>query len=130
MPFIELKGKVRWCDADAAGIMYFPRIFDYYSEAEGELLRSVGIHKKPDEGFGFPRVHAECQFKKVLPLGTAFNLRIEVKEVRRTSICYRFQVFIEGELDRPAADGSVTVVLIRNGRPAEIPPELRAKLSD
>ena len=130
MPSIELKGRVRWADADAAGRLYFPRIFDYYSEAEGELLRSLGVYKKPNQIHGFPRVHAECQFKKVLELGASFRLRISVGKIGRTSIRYDFQVLLEGDTGQPAADGSVTVVAMKDGAPIEIPPDLRVKLSD
>ncbi len=130
MPSYELEGRIRWADADAAGRLFFPRIFDYYSEAEGELLRSLGVYKKPNEGYGFPRVHAECQFKKVLALGAKFKLRISVGKLGRTSIRYNFQVFLEGDSDGPAAEGSVTVVTMLNGKPTELPADLRAKLAD
>jgi acyl-CoA thioesterase FadM len=130
MPAFELKGKIRWADADAAGRLFFPRIFDYYSDAEGELLRKVGVYKKTTEVFGFPRVHAECHYKKILALGTHFTLRIWVDKVGRTSIRYKFQVSIEGDSGDPAANGSVTVVLMKDGQPSAIPPDMRSKLSD
>ncbi len=41
---IELKGHIRWGDADAAGRLHFPRIFEYFEDAEAELLKSVGFN--------------------------------------------------------------------------------------
>ena len=46
MKSIDLKRWVRWADVDAAGRIYFPRIFDYAGEGEWELLRSVGLSRK------------------------------------------------------------------------------------
>src|SRR5207249_200857 len=41
MRSIEIPGRIRWADSDAAGRLYFPRIFDYVGEAEAELLRAA-----------------------------------------------------------------------------------------
>ena len=130
MPSIELKRRVRWADADAAGRLYYPRIFDFAGEGEVELLQSRGISRqKLSQTYDLPRVHAECQFKKMLELGARFTIRVCVGKLGRTSIRYDFKVFLEGEPDEPAGEGKVTVVILRNGKPAEIPHELRLALS-
>ncbi len=124
MKSIELKRKVRWADADAAGRIYYAKIFDYAGEAEWELLHSVGISRKElGKTYDFPRVHAECHFKKMLELGSSFTLRLWPGKLGRTSIRYNFEVYLEPH--EVAASGSVTVVVLRNGKPAEIPPQLR-----
>ena len=38
---VELKRRLRWADADAAGRLHFPRIFEIVEEAEGESLRAL-----------------------------------------------------------------------------------------
>ena len=48
----------------------------------------------------------------------------------RTSVRYDFAAFLDEEPNEPAAQGSVTVVVLRNGKPSEIPPEIRAAFSD
>ena len=45
----------------------------------------------------------------------------------RTSIRYDYQVFDEGE--EVAIEGTMTVVVLENGKRTEIPPALRAALS-
>ncbi len=126
MKSIELKRRVRWADVDAAGRVYFPRIFDYAGEGEWELLHSVGLsRKKLGNTYDFPRVHAECHFKKMLNLGARFTIRLWPGKLGRTSIRYNFEIFLDEEPDEVAANGSVTVVVLRNGKPAEIPPQLR-----
>jgi YbgC/YbaW family acyl-CoA thioester hydrolase len=127
MKSIELNRKVRWADVDAAGRIYYPRIFDYAGEGEWELLHSVGIsRKKLGRTYDFPRVHAECHFKKMLELGERFTLRLWPGKLGRTSIRYNFVAFLDQKPHETAAEGSVTVVILRNGKPAEIPPEIRS----
>jgi YbgC/YbaW family acyl-CoA thioester hydrolase len=131
MKSIELKRKVRWCDTDAAGRIYYARIFDYAGEAEWELLHSVGLKRKElGRTYDFPRVHVECSFKKMLELGAAFTLRFWPDKLSRSSIHYRFVVLLDDGSQEPAAEGGVTVVVLHHGKPAEIPPEIRSAYTD
>jgi YbgC/YbaW family acyl-CoA thioester hydrolase len=131
MKSIELQRKVRWVDADAAGRIYYARIFDYAGEAEWELLHSVGISRKElGNTYDFPRVHVECSFKKMLELGACFTIRLWPGKLNRSSIRYDFVVFIDEEFHEIAAEGSVTVVVLHDGKPAEIPPEIRSAFKD
>ncbi len=127
VPSIEFKRRLRWADADAAGRLHFPRIFEIVEEAEGELMRSVGwpfdLRRRE---YDFPRVHLECNFKRILELDAPFRLLFTVGKLGRTSIRYDYQVFdAGGEL---AVDGTMTVVVMQGGSPVEIPPHLRAAL--
>ncbi len=129
MVSIELKRRIRWADADAAGRLHFPRIFEYVEEGESELLRSIGYPLLERRGhYDFPRVHVECQFKKVLPLDAPFIMRFSVGKLGRSSIRYDFEVFADEGKRELALNGSMTVVVVQNGKPTEIPPPLRAAL--
>jgi YbgC/YbaW family acyl-CoA thioester hydrolase len=126
MKSIELKRKVRWVDADAAGRIYYARIFDYAGECEWELLHSIGINrKKLGDTYDFPRVHAECHFKKILELGESFTIRFWPAKLGRTSIRYSFEVTFDNADKEIAATGAVTVVVLHNGKPSPIPPQIR-----
>src|SRR5258705_8945204 len=125
---IELERRLRWADADAAGRLHFPRIFEIVEEAEGELLR--GIEWPMDlrrKHYDFPRVHVECRFLRMLALDAPFRLRLTVGKLGRSSIRYDYQVFDAGE--ELAIEGTMTVVVLQNGSPTEIPKALRAALS-
>ncbi len=126
-PSIEFDRRLRWADADAAGRLHFPRIFELVEEAEGELMRAAGFpFDLRRREYDFPRVHVECRFLRVLALDAPFRLRLAVGRLGRTSIRYDYQVFdAAGEL---AVDGTMTVVVVRDGAPTEIPPALRAAL--
>jgi acyl-CoA thioester hydrolase len=126
-PFIEFKRRLRWADADAAGRLHFPRIFEIIEEAESELLR--GIEWPMDvrrRDYDFPRVHLECRFSRILALDAPFRLRLTVGKLGRTSIRYDYQVFDDDE--ELAIEGTMTVVVLRDGAPVEIPTPLRAAL--
>ncbi len=126
-PFIEFNRRLRWADADAAGRLHFPRIFEIIEEAESELLRGIEWPMNVRRNnLDFPRVHLECQFHRMLALDAPFRLRFAVGKLGRTSIRYDYQVFDEGE--ELAIEGTMTVVVLRDGRPTEIPLDLRAAL--
>ena len=130
MPSITLQRRIRWADADAAGILYYARMFDYFQEGEAELLRSVGYVHRPETGMGMPRRHVEATFHQVLPLDAPFWLRASVGRVGTTSIRYEFHVFADEACQQLALEGAITIVVTKDNKPCEIPADLRAKLSD
>ncbi len=124
---IELERRLRWADADAAGRLHFPRIFELIEEAESELVRSIDWPMNRTLGYDFPRVHVECRFLRILELDALFRLRLTVGKLGRTSIRYDYQVFNAG--NELAIEGTMTIVTLQNGKPTEIPPTLRSALS-
>lgn len=124
---IELERRLRWADADAAGRLHFPRIFELVEEAESELVRTLGWPMNRLMGYDFPRVHVECTFLRVLELDAPFRLRLTVGNLGRTSFRYDFQLFNADE--EMALQGTMTVVTLQNGKAVEIPSSLRAALS-
>jgi len=125
---VELKRRLRWADADAAGRLHFPRIFEIVEEAEGELLR--GLEWPMDvrqRKYDFPRVHVECRFLRMLALDAPFRLQLTVGKLGRTSIRYDYQVFDAD--DELAIEGTMTVVMLSQGKPVEIPESLRTALA-
>lgn len=126
-----MQRRVRWADSDPAGRINFPRYFDYMEDGEAELMRSVGLsyHKLP-AGYSVPRVHTDCTFKKILAYDAPFTMRVRVGRLGHSSIRYEFQFLTEGDPPEVAAEGTMTVVVIKDGRPIDIPAEWRAALSD
>lgn len=130
MPTTTLQRRIRWADADAAGILYYARIFDYFQEGEAELLRSVGFVHQPAPGIGIPRRHVEATYHQVLPLDAPFWLRASIAKLGTTSIRYLYEVFADEACQQLAVEGSVTVVFTKDNKPCPIPADLREKLSD
>jgi YbgC/YbaW family acyl-CoA thioester hydrolase len=123
---IELKRHLRWADADAAGRLHFPRIFELIEEAESELVRRIEWPMNRSMGYDFPRVHLECRFIRVISLDDAFVLRLKIGRLGRTSIRYDYQVF--GADKELAIEGTMTIVVLQDGKPTPIPDTLRAAL--
>lgn len=131
MPSIELPLRVRWADSDPAGRINFPRFFDYMEDGERELMRSCGLsYAMLPPGYSVPRVHTECSFRKMLIYDAEFTMRFAVGKLGNSSIRYDVQFFTRTDPPELAADGSMTVVVIKDGRPIDIPPDWRAALSD
>lgn len=132
MPSIELKRRIRWADADAAGRLHYPRIFEYFEEGEIELLRSVGVPLFSGgeiREYDFPRKHVDAVFHKMLPLDVEFVMRVTVGKLGNSSIRYNYQIFTDEACTELALEGSMTVVVVRDGKPATIPEKLRQALS-
>ena len=129
MPTSELKRRVRWADADPAFRINFPRYFEYFEEGEAELLRACGVKLLYHSSeYGFPRVHTECTFKRMLALDVEFTMRVSVGKLGRSSIRYDYQFF--DEQNELAAEGSMTVVATKDGQSVELPVEMRTALTD
>ena len=133
MASIELKRRIRWADADAAGRLHYPRIFEYFEEGEVELLRSVGIELLSGgvevREYDFPRKHVDAVFHRVLPLDAEFVMRVSIGKLGNSSIRYDYQVFADNGCTELALEGSMTVVVVKDGKPAAIPESLRKALS-
>ena len=125
---IELKRRLRWADADAAGRLHFPRIFEVIEEAESELVRRIEWPMNRSLGYDFPRVHIESRFIRVISLDDLFHLRLTVGKLGRTSIRYDYQVF--GADKELAIEGTMTIVVLKDGKPTPIPDALRAALNE
>jgi len=133
MASIELTRRIRWADADAAGRLHYPRIFEYFEEGEIELLRSVGISMFDDASemreYDFPRKHVEAIFHQMLPLDAPFVMRVTVGKLGNSSIRYDFHIFADAECMQLALEGSMTVVTVKDGKPASLPARMRELLS-
>ena len=123
---IELNRRLRWADADAAGRLHFPRIFEIIEEAESELVRRIEWPMNRGMGYDFPRVNIECRFMRVLELDAPFKLRLTAGKLGKTSIRYDYQVF--DSVGEVAIEGTMTLVVLQHGKPTEIPTTLRAAL--
>ena len=126
---IELTRRIRWADADTAGQLHFPRIFEYFEEGESELLRSAGITMSDRGGYGFPRKRVDAVFHRVLPLDAPFVMRVTVAKLGNTSIRYDYHIFADEACTQLALEGSMTVVAVKDGKPAPIPDKMRQALS-
>jgi 4-hydroxybenzoyl-CoA thioesterase len=126
---------VRFGDCDPAGIVYFPRFFDWFHQAMetwfearlGLAYAEVIVPRK----LGFPAVKSEAEFLAPCPLGAELDVVLSVGKVGRKSLTLVYEVAgVDGVL---RARGQTSVVVCDLSRPGaltaiELPPDLRVAI--
>jgi acyl-CoA thioesterase FadM len=80
-------------------------------------------------GYDFPRKHVEATFHSALPLDAPFVMRVAVGKLGNTSIRYDYHIFADEACAQLALEGSMTVVVVKDGKPEPIPDKMRKALS-
>jgi 4-hydroxybenzoyl-CoA thioesterase len=121
---------VRFGDCDPAGIVYFPRFFNFFHGCFEDFFRDCAgityhqvIH---GERVGFPVVHLEADFKVPLRQGDMTEVELAVKKLGHTSITCRYRVYnrATGHL---CGESTITVVVVHLDtlQPLPIPEKYR-----
>ena len=122
--------KVRFGDVDPAGIVYFPKIFDYIHEAFEDLWEEhIDVryyHMLLERGIGYPLVHSDVNFHAPLHFGDRPIVRVTCFKLGRSSIGLRYR-FILGETTCVEARMTVVCVRLKNLETIDIPADYRAK---
>jgi acyl-CoA thioester hydrolase len=128
--------RVEFGDTDMAGLVHFANFFRYMESAEHEFLRSRGLSVAMEwEGgaIGFPRVSASCDYLRPVRFEDVLEVALEVANLGRKSVTYRFEFTLGGEA---VARGQLSAVCCRVDSVAhriesiEIPDGIRARLVD
>lgn len=111
--------RVEFSETDMAGIMHFSNYFRFMETAEHAFYRSLGfsvVLKDLDPPIGFPRVHAECDFRKPLRFEDLVEVQLLVREKKSKSISYCFRFWnLNASPVEEVARGIVTVVCVTHG---------------
>lgn len=129
--------RVEFSDTDMAGLMHFSNFFRFMETAEHGFYRSLGFSvadAATHPRVGWPRVHAECDYKKPLRFDDVAEIQLLVAEKRTRSLRFVFR-FRKANVDPPmeVARGGVVIVCVRHFpdghmEPSPIPPEIAAKI--
>lgn len=132
----KITRRVEFSETDMAGIMHYSNFFRFMETAEHGFYRSLGFsvilsHYNPP--LGFPRVHAECDFKRPLRFEDLVEVHLLVKERKAKSITYNFRFTnLSRTPAEQVASGLVTIVCVAqhsNGKMSAVPiPEEIANL--
>ena len=113
---IKVTRRVEFSDTDMAGIVHYANFFRYMEVAEHEFFRSLGfsiVTSQVDPPLGWPRVHAECDYK--LPLTfedeVEIHLLIVAKKSKSLSYSFRFRK-LNASPALDVARGLLTVVCV------------------
>jgi 1,4-dihydroxy-2-naphthoyl-CoA hydrolase len=120
---------VRFQDVDAAGVLFFGRIFDYCHQAYEELIGSFGVdraHYFAGADYLVPIAHAEADYRSPIRLGERVTVTIDVTRLGRASVRLRYHVTGPAAEDLRAEVMTVHAFVDRaTMRPISIPEPLR-----
>jgi YbgC/YbaW family acyl-CoA thioester hydrolase len=124
--------RVRFQDVDAAGTIYFARVFDLFGDAYVELLDSSGLDVPAilrAKKWAAPLAHAEADYRAPLFFGDAITVEIVRAHAGSSSLTLGHRVT---RADGAVAALGMTVHVFVDGatfKPTPVPDELRARIS-
>ena len=123
--------RIRFHQADPAGVLFYGRVFELVNEAYEELVRAAGFVY--DDHFGMldyatPVVHIETDYRRPMPAGELETVLLTVPRIGRSSFTLAFSITGPDELER--ASGTVVHAFVRAAsfETIEIPAAVRAAL--
>ncbi len=89
-----MRHTVRFSEVDAAGIVFFSRVFEWCHHAFEDATARVGlpIDGVSDRPWLLPLVHAEADYVAPMRLGDAVHVAAEVERVGSSSVTWRFTI--------------------------------------
>lgn len=103
--------RVEWGHCDAAGIVFYPRYFEWFDQSTFYLFESAGVslHQLSDQGesVGAPLVGATAKFIAPSRHGEDIEIESEVADLGRASFKVAHRIFNRGVL---SVDGLETRV--------------------
>lgn len=120
----ETSVRVRYAETDRMGIVYHGNYFQYFEIGRTEAMRSLGATYRSLEERGIALAVVEC----------AANFRAsalyddELRIVTKPSAAGRVRLRFDYEIwrgDKLLCDGFTVLACLVNGKPAELPAEIR-----
>jgi len=127
--------RVYYEDTDAGGIMYHGNFINFCERGRSELLRDLGIPASEvwnKTGIGFVVRHLDAEYLSMVRLDDLLSVITRVKVMKNSSFLMEQEIVNDKAGQNIAAfKMDVTIVCIdKNGKPARIPEELRARFKD
>jgi 4-hydroxybenzoyl-CoA thioesterase len=118
--------RIEWGDCDPAGIVYFPRYFEYFDQCTAYLFEAIG-YRKPDllaafDIAGIPLVDARASFRMPSKFGDDVRIHTSIPEWARSSFKVHHRLMKDDAL---AVEGFETRVWA--GHDPQRPGGIRAK---
>ena len=124
--------KVRLDDTDAAGVVFYARLFVFAHHAYEALLEHIHTPIRDLIKAGtlhLPIVHAEADIFAPIRLGDKLDLNFTLERIGRTSFTTRTDLFLPGQISA----ARVTLVHValdpKSGSKIELPESLRNRLA-
>lgn len=133
-PFFSLPMTVPFQHIDAAGIVFFARVFDYFHDAFVACMHARGLPLPQvlSRGeWGAPLAHAEADYQRPLRFGDQVRAEIVRAELGQTALTLHHQIVSDDAARRVLCTGRTVHVFIdrATGRPRPVPDEARTVFS-
>lgn len=123
---------VRFADCDPAGIVFYPRYFQMFSNlVEDWCASDLGISFREmhiEKGFGLPTVHLETDFIAVSELGDLLRADLSVLKLGGASVTVKIRLSGPDGADRVRSTLVLVWMDLKRRRAMPIPDELRARI--
>ena len=108
--------RVEFSETDMAGIVHYSNFFKYMETAEHAFFRSLGfsiVTRNIETPVGWPRVHAQCDYKQPLHFEDEVEVHLLVAEKRSKALTYLFRFRkLNATPPMEVARGKLTVVCV------------------
>ena len=124
---------VRFHHVDAAGILYFSRLFELCHEMLEELLRESGfaLENILDEGkWVMPIVQASADYRKPMLLGEKLKVEVQVSHLGKSSLTFGYRICDLEEVVRAEAKLVHVVLNAETFQSRSIPEDFLLALND
>lgn len=88
--------EVRWGDCDPAGITYYVKYFDWFSDGRIELFRQIGLPYMAffhQQGIFLVAVEASCRYRHALKPEEKIVLETRLSNLTRARLEFKYRVF-------------------------------------
>ena len=123
---------IRLHHTDAAGVMFYARLFELMHEAFEEMLDQIGYplpEDLADADIGYPIVHAEAHYRQPMRLGNRVTVHIDVLEIRPHSFMLQYRFALpDGRVAAKARTAHAAVH--NNGTTAHLPTSFKTALAE
>ena len=121
--------RVRFGHADPAGIIYYPRFFEWFHDLFEQMFEAVlkqpYAHVLNHRRVGFPAVQVQCEFRKPARFGDLVDVEVFLSRLSEKSATFEYRVLREGELLVTASVKVASMDLDRHTA-TPFPPDIRA----
>jgi 4-hydroxybenzoyl-CoA thioesterase len=127
----RIQQPVRHPDVDRAGIVYFPRFYDFFHRALEDFFTTevgVPVWDLADKlKVAMPVVHIETDFVRPLQHGDVLAIELSTLKLGTHSVSLRYEVF-RPDAQEPAARSTIVLCFIGvpGWKKTEIPAQVRA----
>jgi acyl-CoA thioester hydrolase len=127
-----VKLRVRFAETDAMQVVYYAEYFVWFEVARTELFRSIGmpysvISRK--RGFHTPVVQAHADYKSSAKYDDEVAVRVWASKVGTSSVRLDYAVTKLPDRTLLCTGHTVHVLIGEDGKPKEIPADIKERLS-